>query len=53
MAAQAGFTQALREQRATLAQMKVFWPEMIRMERPKGHQVLFVRDGVPQPRAGT
>ena len=53
MAAQAGFTQALRKQRATLAQMKAFWPEMIRMERPKGHQVLFVRDGVPQPRAGT
>ena len=26
MAAQAGFTQALRERRATLAHMKVFWP---------------------------
>ena len=53
MAAQQGFTQALREQRATLPQMVALFPESIRVEKPKGHAVLFVQEGAPQPRAGT
>ena len=53
MAAQPGFTQALREQRATLPQMVALFPESIRVDRQKGHIVLFLQEGVPQPRAGT
>jgi transposase InsO family protein len=53
MAAQQGFTPALREQRATLPQMVALFPESIRVEKQKGHIVLFVQEGVPQPRAGT
>ncbi len=53
MAAQPGFTQAIREQRATLPQMVALFPESIRVEKQKGHIVLFLQEGVPQPRAGT
>ena len=54
MATQQGFTQALREQRATLPQMVALFPESIRVEKPKGHIVLFVQEGVPPPpRVGT
>ncbi len=53
MAQQQGFTHAIREQRATLPQMVALFPESIRVEKQKGHIVLFVQEGVPQPRAGT
>ena len=53
MATQPGFTQALREQRATLPQMVALFPGSIRVDRQKGHIVLFLQEGVPQPRAGT
>ena len=53
MAAQPGFTQALRDQRATLAQMVRLWPESIRIEKPRGHPVLHTTGDAPAPRAGT
>ncbi len=53
MAQQPGFTRAIKEQRATLPQMVALFPESIRVEKQKGHNVLFVQEGVPQPRAGT
>ena len=53
MATQQGFTQALREQRATLSQMIALYPESIKVERQRGHAMLFVQQDVPMPRAGT
>tara|TARA_Y100001968_G_scaffold177018_1_gene162177 strand:- start:2727 stop:3998 length:1272 start_codon:yes stop_codon:yes gene_type:complete len=53
MAAQPGFTTALKEQRATLPQMIALFPGSIRSVRQRGHAVLFVQEGVPLPRAGT
>ena len=47
-----GFTADLKAARATLPQMAALFPE-IRIDRRKGHQVLFLRDNPPPPRAGT
>jgi hypothetical protein len=49
MAAQPGFTPALREQRATLQHMVALWPESIRVEKRRGQRVLFVQEGVSRP----
>ena len=52
MAGVQGFSADLKNARATLSQMVTLFPE-IRIDRRKGHQVFFLSDNVPPPRAGT
>ena len=52
MASKPGFTNALKEQRASIAQAVTLFPEL-RVERRRGHTIVFVAAGAPLPRAGT
>ena len=48
MASRPGFTQALKDQRATLSQIVALFPE-IRVERSRGQVVLFSNAARPRP----
>ena len=52
MASKAGFIDALKEQKASIAQVVALFPEL-RVERRKGHTIVFVTTEAPLPRAGT
>ena len=52
MASKAGFNDALKDQRASLAQAVALFPEL-RTEKSKGHTTVFLAADSPLPRAGT
>jgi hypothetical protein len=52
MAGVQGFSADLKNARATLPQMVALFPE-IQVDKRKGHQVFFLSDNIPPPRAGS